>query len=110
MTLFEQISNRLENCKGLLSINEDVYPVDYKSCFFLNVSECKHFRREGIRKGSFILIDTRIPFTEGKVNAFVKFKEDTPSFKLSRSDNPGKGFQYIGQLGLVITRVAGGAE
>ena len=67
----------------------------------LRVSSCKHFRKEGIRKGGYIGIDEDLPFEEGQPCAFMRIRKGKPEFRLSRkmlSD-----FEYVGRLALIVS-------
>lgn len=88
--------------------NKDGIAYIYVCIIVLFISECKHFKREGIRKGSLVMIDTRIPFEDGKVNCFVNYKKETPFFQFSRHNDLGEAFEFAGQLCLIVTRVCGG--
>ena len=69
--------------------------------FLLRVSSCKHFRKEGIRKGGYIGIDESLPFEEGKPCAFMRMRKGKPEFRLSRTLLPD--FECIGRLALIIS-------
>lgn len=80
MNVIEKMREREDCVLGGFVLSADEYPLDSSYCFVLKVSECKHFKREGIRKGSLVMIGTRIPVEDGKVNCFVNYKKETPFF------------------------------
>ena len=72
-----------------------------KNLSLLYVTSCKHFRKEGIRKGGYIGIDEDLPFEEGQPCAFMRIRKGKPEFRLSRkmlSD-----FEYVGRLALIVS-------
>lgn len=80
------------------------YPATWpvgKHCFMLQVTSCKHFRKEGIREGGYIGIDPELEFKEGEPCAFVKITNGKPKFKLSRKLL--EGYKYIGRLSVVLS-------
>lgn len=94
-----------------MKIKEMIQPMAYVSypkewpvsdnIYVLQVSSCKHFKNEGIRKGGYIGIDPDIDYEEGKLSAYVKFQKGESKFKLSRK--PINGYEYAGRLALVIS-------
>lgn len=62
---------------------------------------CKHFRRDGIRKGGYIGIDEDLPFEKGHPCAFMKIKKGKVDIKLSRKQLPG--YECVGRLALVVS-------
>lgn len=78
----------------------DEWPVS-KNLYLLQVSSCRHFRKEGIRKGGYIGIDETLPFEEGSPCAFMRMKKGKPEFRLSRKLLPD--YEYIGRLVLVVS-------
>ena len=108
MNVIEKMQEREDCVLGGFVLSTDEYPLDSNYCFVLKVSECKHFKREGIRKGSLVMIDTRIPFEDGEVNCCVNYKKENPFFQFSRHNDLGEAFEFSGQLCLIVTRVCGG--
>ena len=78
----------------------DEWPVP-KNLSLLHVTSCKHFRKEGIRKGGYIGIDESLPFEEGKPCAFMRMRKGKPEFRLSRKLLPD--FECIGRLALIVS-------
>ena len=108
MNVIEKMREREDCVLGGFVLSADEDPLDSSYCFVLKVSECKHFKREGIRKGSLVMIGTRIPVEDGKVNCFVNYKKENPFFQFSRHNDLGEAFEFSGQLCLIVTRVCGG--
>ena len=77
------------------------YWVPNKDVAILKVSSCKHFKRLGIREGSFIGIDTTKEFKKGEPCAFLKYDKNEPRFRLSRTLL--NGYECIGRLCLVVS-------
>ena len=78
----------------------DEWPLP-KNLSLLHVTSCKHFRKEGIRKGGYIGIDETLPFEEGSPCAFMRMRKGKPEFRLSRKLLPD--YEYIGRLVLVVS-------
>lgn len=78
----------------------DTWPLP-EDLSLLHVCSCKHFRKEGIRKGGYIGIDESLPFEEGQPCAFIKMRNNKPVFRLSRKQLPG--YEYVGRLALVVS-------
>ena len=72
-----------------------------KNLSLLYVTSCKHFRKEGIRKGGYIGIDEDLPFEEGQPCAFMRMRKGKPEFRLSRKMLPD--FEYVGRLALIVS-------
>ena len=75
-----------------------------KKIFLLNVTTCRHFRKEGIRDGSCIGIDYSATFTEGKASVFGKIVKGKRQYRMSRTMMDG--YLYLGQLAFIFTPVA----
>ena len=78
----------------------DEWPVS-KNLSLLHVTSCKHFRKEGIRKGGYIGIDESLPFEEGSPCAFMRMRKGKPEFRLSRKLL--LDYECIGRLVLIIS-------
>ena len=78
----------------------DDWPVP-KNLSLLHVTSCKHFRKEGIRKGGYIGIDEELPFEEGQPCVFMRIKKGKADFRLSRKQLPG--YECVGRLALVVS-------
>ena len=55
MNVIEKMQEREDCVLGGFVLSTDEYPLDSNYCFVLKVSECKHFKCEGIRKGSLVI-------------------------------------------------------
>lgn len=96
-----ELLKMLEEREGVTyTVIPETFINNRNSMCLLKVASCKHFRREGIREGGYIGIDTSLPFKKGYPCAFVKMVKGSPMFRLSR--NIIEGYECIGQLSLVV--------
>ena len=84
--------------KGFLSLPPEWVT---EGLILLQVSSCKHFRYLGIRKDSYVGIDTSAQFINGEPCAFLKYEKGVPNFRLSKKLL--KGYECIGRLCLVVS-------
>ena len=78
----------------------DEWPLP-KNLSLLHVTSCKHFHKEGIRKGGYSGIDETLPFEEGSPCAFMRIRKGKPEFRLSRKLLPD--YECIGRLVLIVS-------
>lgn len=98
------MEERIQTLKSIDPLAYVNYPSNWpvsENIYVLQVSSCKQFKSEGIRKGGYIGIDPTMQYEEGKPCAFLKMKNGKPKFRLSRKKL--EGYDYVGRLALVIS-------